>query len=258
MKKIILSLLLLTPLFASASTLDHDLSFGLRNNADVKTLQQFLTDQKLYAGDVNGNFFSMTQKAVKAFQTKQGIVPASGYVGSKTRAKINAFTASSFNTQPIVAKSEPVPQSIASSTPDIKLAAPQNPVPQIQTQEDPTLKIAKCQAETQMQFDAYINKVNNGLDDLFSVKIADLKEQLRQMKMRDLNAATDFGGATLSAQAETSLIHQRTEDAISGPAVIAYQNVIQGLESKAAQLKENARLWGEQEHSRSYLECLNK
>ncbi len=104
MKKLLFSLLLAIPLFASAQGLDHDLSFGLRNNADVKKLQQFLTDQKVYAGDVNGNFFSMTLKAVKAFQTKQGVVPASGYVGTKTRTKINVLSVSSANTQASINK----------------------------------------------------------------------------------------------------------------------------------------------------------
>lgn len=120
MKRMIMLLLVLIPLFTHAQGIGRDLSFGLRNNAEVKILQQFLTDQKIYAGEITGNFFSMTRKAVKAFQIKQGIVPASGYVGNKTRAKINALSGPPVNTQPVAIKTESVAQSVSSPAPDIK------------------------------------------------------------------------------------------------------------------------------------------
>jgi len=65
-KYIILSLLF--PLIASAS-FDRDLFYGLRQDPQVTELQEFLTTQGVYSGPVTGNFFSLTLKAVKDFQT---------------------------------------------------------------------------------------------------------------------------------------------------------------------------------------------
>ena len=83
------------PLFASAQTFERDLEFGMQNDTDVTKLQEFLTDEGLYSGPITGNFFSLTLKAVKKFQTREGIAPAAGYFGPKTRAKVNTvFSAS--------------------------------------------------------------------------------------------------------------------------------------------------------------------
>lgn len=71
---------------------------GLTNN-DVKNLQTFLkTDSSIYPeGLITGYFGPLTQKAVQKFQIKYQIVnsmspesdPGYGYVGPKTRAKLN-------------------------------------------------------------------------------------------------------------------------------------------------------------------------
>lgn len=86
-KLIIVIILLLTPLFASAS-IDHDLYYGLRNNKEVKELQKYLADKGFYAGNVTGNFFSITLAAVKKYQ-KIIKLNGTGYVGKLTRASIN-------------------------------------------------------------------------------------------------------------------------------------------------------------------------
>ena len=95
MKKIIFSLCIsaavIFPVVASAATFEHDLYVGIYDNAEVKMLQEFLHTQGLYDGPVNGNFFSLTKQAVVQFQKKEGITPSEGYVGSKTRARINMF-----------------------------------------------------------------------------------------------------------------------------------------------------------------------
>lgn len=69
---------------------------GLKNN-DVKNLQEFLKKQgsNIYPeGLVTGYFGQLTKTAVQRFQLKENIVknskdPGYGYVGPKTRAKIN-------------------------------------------------------------------------------------------------------------------------------------------------------------------------
>ncbi len=94
MKKFIFVITLLSlPLFASAQTFERDMYFGIQGDSGVQQLQEFLADQGYYSGPITGNFFSLTFSAVKKFQTAQGIVPASGYAGPKTRAKIDELLA---------------------------------------------------------------------------------------------------------------------------------------------------------------------
>ena len=76
------------PFAVSAAAFEHDLFFGMRNNAEVKLLQEFLHSRGFYNESITGNFFSLTRRAVIDFQKKEGIRPAQGYVGGKTRAKI--------------------------------------------------------------------------------------------------------------------------------------------------------------------------
>ncbi len=66
------------------------LVYGLRNNADVRALQEILTFEGVYSGPITGNFFGLTQEGVKRFQKKYGIEQA-GSVGPLTRRKLNEF-----------------------------------------------------------------------------------------------------------------------------------------------------------------------
>jgi Putative peptidoglycan binding domain len=93
MKRYLISLLLVFPLFVFAQTFDKDLYFGIQKDSDVTKLQEFLTEQGLYSGPISGNFFSLTLAGVKAFQLKQGISPTTGYFGPKSRAKANLILA---------------------------------------------------------------------------------------------------------------------------------------------------------------------
>lgn len=72
-----------------AEQFNRDLSFGFQQDSDITKLQEFLSDKGLYSGPITGNFFSLTLKAVKAFQVREGIMPAAGYFGPKTRARAN-------------------------------------------------------------------------------------------------------------------------------------------------------------------------
>lgn len=87
-KNIIVALaLLLVPVMAFAS-IDANLYYGVRNTQQVKELQEFLVD-KGYMTQATGNFYSITLKAVKKFQTDHNIV-STGYVGILTRTEVNA------------------------------------------------------------------------------------------------------------------------------------------------------------------------
>lgn len=89
---------------ASCQSIDQDLYFGMRNDAKVTCLQEFLASQgsEIYPeGSVTGNFFTATYNAVIRFQEKyaqeilspSGLTKGNGYVGARTRAKINELLA---------------------------------------------------------------------------------------------------------------------------------------------------------------------
>lgn len=112
MKKYIISLLLLSPFFVSAS-FDKDISFGSRG-PQVQALQQFLTSKGFYLGPINGSYFSLTLKAVKAFQSANSL-PPTGYIGPMTRSKMNVPVVNNVSNVPtttpqnvVTAKLDPV------------------------------------------------------------------------------------------------------------------------------------------------------
>ncbi len=84
---LLLSLVVFVPFIASAS-FDKNLYYGLQNDPQINELQEFLTDQGVYSGPITGNFFSLTLKAVKQFQTQQDL-PQTGYFGVLSRQKAN-------------------------------------------------------------------------------------------------------------------------------------------------------------------------
>ncbi|MDO8264820.1 MAG: peptidoglycan-binding domain-containing protein [Candidatus Parcubacteria bacterium] len=84
----------------SCLSLNADLFYGLSDNNSVKCLQEFLKSQgsAIYPeGFITGNFFSLTELAVIRFQEKYaseilsplGMTEGTGYVGIRTRNKIN-------------------------------------------------------------------------------------------------------------------------------------------------------------------------
>ncbi|MDO8486255.1 MAG: peptidoglycan-binding domain-containing protein [Candidatus Staskawiczbacteria bacterium] len=82
----------------SCSRFNNNLYFGLRNNTEVRCLQEFLKREGVYPeGLVTGNFLSLTQAAVIRFQEKHaseilaplGLQKGTGYVGPATITKIN-------------------------------------------------------------------------------------------------------------------------------------------------------------------------
>ena len=81
----------LVPAFALAENISFNtsLSYGMKNNADVVRLQQYLTAQGFYSGPVTGNYLTLTRSAVQKFQSANGL-PSTGYFGPLSRAKVNS------------------------------------------------------------------------------------------------------------------------------------------------------------------------
>lgn len=84
----------------NSCVLNKNLYFGMANNSDVSCLQGFLKNQgiDIYPeGLITGNFGNLTKQATIRFQEKYtadilapvGLSNGTGYVGEKTRAKIN-------------------------------------------------------------------------------------------------------------------------------------------------------------------------
>lgn len=79
---------------------EADLAYGLSGSEEVRALQLFLAIQEpeIYpSGLVTGNFYGLTREAVKQFQEKYaedilspaGLSGGTGYVGARTRDKLN-------------------------------------------------------------------------------------------------------------------------------------------------------------------------
>ena len=86
------------PLIAGAQTtalagFGQDLFFGMRGNADVSRLQQFLGNQGFLDQAPTGNFLTLTRAAVKKFQQKYSI-NSTGYFGPLSRVAANKIVGS--------------------------------------------------------------------------------------------------------------------------------------------------------------------
>jgi len=93
MKKVIVGLVLLLPLFAFAYSdvvgtysFYTNLRYGMEGK-DVLALQRFLEKEGLFFGPFTGGFYTLTQRAVITFQKRENIAPAVGFFGPITRAR---------------------------------------------------------------------------------------------------------------------------------------------------------------------------
>lgn len=84
-------LIILAPFSSWAATFERDLFYGILNDPDVTRLQEFLNNEGVYSGPVTGNFLSLTRIGVKKFQEREGVSPALGYFGPKTRLRVNTL-----------------------------------------------------------------------------------------------------------------------------------------------------------------------
>lgn len=104
----------------SCPTLYRDLDLGMRGD-DVIQLQQFLRSQGYFTYPTNtGYYYTTTAKAVRAFQTAQGIVSTGtarstgfGVVGPKTRAAIAALCGTVGYATPVSSTASTVAPTIA-------------------------------------------------------------------------------------------------------------------------------------------------
>lgn len=87
MKKFIIVLAIFCLPFISQAYFDVSLKYGSKGEAVVE-LQDFLQDQELYTGSIDGKFGLGMVKAVKAFQKAQGL-KSDGYFGKASRDKAN-------------------------------------------------------------------------------------------------------------------------------------------------------------------------
>jgi len=79
------------------ATIDQTLYYGLKQNNEVRKLQQFLIDKGFLTGSPTGNFFTLTLNAVKKYQASKKII-TTGRVAFLTRRAINEDLSSGKNT----------------------------------------------------------------------------------------------------------------------------------------------------------------
>ena len=71
-----------------------DLRPGMKNNSEVRRIQEFLLQQGVYNEIITGNYGPITTQAVKKFQVAHGI-QGTGYFGAATRTRANEILADS-------------------------------------------------------------------------------------------------------------------------------------------------------------------
>lgn len=149
MKVALLSLILIPSL--SFASIDSSLSYGSKG-AEVTELQEYLIANNYFQGQATGNFYSLTLKAVKAFQSDHNL-PSTGYVGILTRGVINADLADN-----LASSTDEAVQETGTSTPN------QNPDAMKAAQAQSAVLSAQLQAQldTQAKLDA-INKSIQGI-----------------------------------------------------------------------------------------------
>lgn len=74
----------------AADQFTRDLYFGMRGDADVMRMQEFLRTQGYFSyPQSTGNYFGVTLTAVRQWQKAQGLSPVGGFFGSQSRAIAN-------------------------------------------------------------------------------------------------------------------------------------------------------------------------
>ena len=101
----------------TVAAIDANLKYGARGT-EVAELQEFLIDKGFLSGTATGNFYSLTRKAVVAYQTSAGL-PTTGFVGPMTRNVINQELAGNTSTQAEVTETGTTTPAIAESPIDL-------------------------------------------------------------------------------------------------------------------------------------------
>lgn len=175
MKKIIaLALVLLVLPSIAFASLDTNLYYGVKNQAQVRELQEFLIDKGLLNSEATGNFYSLTLKAVKKYQELQGL-PQTGYVGTMTRGAINqelatllVETEAELAQEPAQPTQPVVPQSYGTPI-------PQQPVAQVvESKKDiivETTPAGECVSLKVVVLDEDGDRIVDGLKSKFTMKV---------------------------------------------------------------------------------------
>ncbi len=158
----VFSSLFFAPLTVFAVSFEHDLYMGMPHEKDVEVFQQFLKDQGLYSGPVTGYFRSMTKEAAIRFQQKEGIIPALGFIGNKTRMYIEAMQTTALITSESV---ETLRTRIASLT--AQLRALQEKLVQ---EKNTTVSVAQTAIVPQFTVRPYVKSQGYFTDSPFSVQ----------------------------------------------------------------------------------------
>lgn len=151
MKKYISFLFLLAAIAPSTAfaSFDANVAYGA-TGSHVLELQEFLGSHGFFHGPYSGNFFSLTLKAVKAFQSANGL-PTTGYFGVLSRGIANGLlaqdTASSTEQASIDSPTpsitpSPVPVIVSSTTASTQPVAPAT----IPAMDNPTPPVASAPA----------------------------------------------------------------------------------------------------------------
>ena len=101
----------------TAASIDTNLKYGARGT-EVSELQEFLIDKGFLSGAATGSFYSLTLKAVIAYQRSVGL-PVTGFVGPMTRNSINQELAGDTSTQAEVTETGTTTPPLAESPIDL-------------------------------------------------------------------------------------------------------------------------------------------
>jgi len=220
-----------------AATFNQNLSYGSSGPA-VTNLQSFLTAQDLYAGPITGGFFNLTKSAVIAFQKKNDIQPASGFVGPLTRAVINKLIPSAASSSATSALLTP---SVSSTN---------------QTPHDAALKIAQCQASTTVATNIFITAA----DAMAEAQIDPVIQQ-NQTYLQSLITQSVNGGNPQpfnpQFSAASQIAAQQALQAGLQPAIDAEKARIATLQNGLQQIENSAETQAEAISSSSYQQCLS-
>lgn len=114
-----LTLALISPVSA-ANLFQKDLRYGMSRNNEVKRLQQYLKEEKLYVGPLSGNYYSLTRSAVIKLQKKYNL-KQDGNFTKVTRDKINELILAKEKTEQLTNNTQSEEQQLAESIAALKL-----------------------------------------------------------------------------------------------------------------------------------------
>ena len=152
---IIACFILPTVAFASV---DINLKYGT-SHTQVKELQEFLISKGFLTGDATGNFFTLTRKAVIAYQGSVGL-PTTGYVGPMTREKINAELSQADTTSNTAEITETGKVTSPVNTKNDSLSSLQNQINALLAQLNELNAQVKTQTTTQQQIQNTVQQIS--------------------------------------------------------------------------------------------------